>query len=338
MKYVPYPQLGERPNVIVDGAANAHTVLSLSHWPHSPTPPGLAADLSAEIVLRYLDRPELHVAAEVVSNNHFDEDGLVGVWAMVNPDEAGRRRDLLVDIAAAGDFATYRDRRAARVAFTLSAFADPEHSPLGAGAFAVEYPELVATLFDELLPRLGEICARVDDYRALWEAEDTALTESEAAIANGSATIEEIPALDLAVVTVPDDLDLRRVHRFTQRRTEAIHPMAVHNATGCFRVLVVQGRRFRFHYRYESWVQYISRRPLPRVDLAPLVARLSELERNGRWRADGVDAITPVLHLVDAEGTNAPETSTPETSIDIATFRAELEHHLATAQPAWDPY
>jgi hypothetical protein len=328
MKYVPYEQLAERPNVIVDGAANPHTVLSLSHWPHSPTPPELAADLSAEIVLRYLERPELHVPVEVVSNNHFDEDGLIGVWAMVNPDEAPRRRDLLVDIAAAGDFATFRDRRAARAAFTLSAFADPDHSPLGADVFAVDYPDLVATLFDELLPRLGDICARVDDYRALWEAEDAALTESEAAIERGAATIEELPALDLAIVTIPDDLDLRRVHRFTQRRTEAIHPMAVHNATGCFRVLVVQGRHFRFHYRYESWVQYVSRKPLPRVDLAPLATRLSEVERHGRWQADGVEGITPVMQLVGGD----------ETSIDITTFRAELERHLAGAPPAWNPY
>jgi hypothetical protein len=328
MKYVPYHLLSERPNVVVDGAANDHTVLALSHWPHSGTPVELAADLSAQIVLRYLDRPERHVSADVVSNNHFDEDGLVGVWAMVNPEDAPRRRDLLVDIAAAGDFGTFRDRRAARAAFTISAYADPDQSPLGTAVFGLDYAALVEVLFDELLPRLGDICDRLDDYRPLWEAEDAVLAESEAAIASGAATVEELPALDLAIVNVPEDLDGRRVHRFTQRRTEAIHPMAVHNATDCLRVLVVQGRRCRFHYRYESWVQYVSRRPLPRVDLAPLAARLSERERDGRWQADGVDGITPVMQLVGAE----------ETSIDITTLRAELERHLAAAPPAWNPY
>ena len=328
MKYVPYERLAERPHVVVDGAANDHTVLSLSHWPHSGTPAELTADLSAEIVLRYLERPEVHVPADIVSNNHFDEDGLVGVWSMVNPEEAQRRRDRVVDIASAGDFGTFRDRLAARAAFTISAYADPDHSPLGEEPFALPYPELVGALFDELLPRVGDICDRVDDYRALWQAEDAVLAEGEAAIASGAATIEERPDLDLAVVTIPDDLDGRRVHRFTQRRTEAIHPMAVHNATDRFRVLVVQGRRYRFHYRYESWVQYVSRRPLPRVDLGPLAAHLSELERHGLWQADGVDAITPVMQLVGAE----------ETSIDITTFRAELERHLADAPAAWNPY
>ena len=36
-----------------------------------------------------------------------------------------------------------------------------------------------------------------------------------------------------------------------------------------FALLVVRGRRYRFTYRYETWVQYRSRRPKARVDLAP---------------------------------------------------------------------
>src|SRR5438874_10757998 len=99
MKYVPYQRLGERPNVIVDGAANADTVLTLSHWPHTPTPAELSADLSAEIVFRHLERPELHVAVAAVSNNHLDEDGLGGGWTMHNPDEAQQQPDRPVDIA-----------------------------------------------------------------------------------------------------------------------------------------------------------------------------------------------------------------------------------------------
>jgi hypothetical protein len=328
IKYVPYDRLGDAPNVIVDGAPNAHTVLTLSHWPHSGTPPELADDLSAQIVFRYLDRPDLRAGADIVSNNHIDEDGLVSVWAMVNPEEAQRRRDLLIDVAAAGDFGTYRDRRAARIAFAISAYAEPDQSPIGAELATLDYPDLVAALFAELLPQLGAICDGIDTRRPLWEAEDAILTESEAGLASGAVTIEEVSGLDLAVVTVPENWEHRRVHRFTQRRTEAIHPMAVHNATTCLRVLVVQGRRYRFHDRYESWVQYVTRRPMPRVDLTPLAARLSELEREGDWHADGADYIAPVLRLRGAD----------ESSIDITSFRAELERHLAEAPPAWDPY
>jgi Family of unknown function (DUF6687) len=74
-RFVPYPDLDGIPNVVVDGARHADTLLTLSHWPHSGTPPALKEDLSAQIAFRYLDSPDLRVDAEVVSKNHFDEDG-----------------------------------------------------------------------------------------------------------------------------------------------------------------------------------------------------------------------------------------------------------------------
>ena len=38
LRFVPYHELGDRPNVVVDGAAAPSTVLTLSHWP-SLSPP-----------------------------------------------------------------------------------------------------------------------------------------------------------------------------------------------------------------------------------------------------------------------------------------------------------
>jgi hypothetical protein len=302
MHYIPYDELGDRPNVIVDGAANAHTLVTLSHWPESPTPDILRDDLSAQIVFRYLDRPELWVPAEIVSNNHFDEDGLISVYTLTNPSEAQRHRELLIDIAAAGDFGTYRFREAARAAFVLSAFADPELSPLDAGIFREHYPRLAARLYQELLPRLSDIVNHVDRFRSYWEPEDALLNESEASIRSGDIQIEEIPALDLAVVVLPEHLRNHRVHRFTQNRRAACHPMALHNVLNSFRVVLMQGRTYELQYRYESWVRYISRPLLTRSDLAPLAEQLSALESgNGRWVFDGVDEITPKLALVDAE-------------------------------------
>ena len=42
------------------------------------------------------------------------------------------------------------------------------------------------------------------------------------------------------------------------------------------------------------------------------------------------DGVMDVKRLVQVDA--------EETSIDIATLRAELERHLASAPPAWDPY
>jgi hypothetical protein len=300
MQYVPYNELGERPNIIVDGAANPHTVLTLSHWPESGTPDRLKDDSSTQIVFHYLDHPDLHVNADAVSNNHFDEDGLIGVYTLLNPAEAQSRRDFLNDIAAAGDFGTYRTRDAARVTFVISAFADAQRSPFDPAMFKLSYPRQAARLYEEMLPRIPDILNGLDPFRPYWEAEDAALSESEAMIRDGRVQIAEIPNLDLAIVT--------------QNAGPPCHPMALHNAIRSFRVLVMQGHKYELRYRYESWVQYVSRKPLPRVDLTPLAEQLSEKESgNRRWTFDGVDEITPRLALDGDEESRVP----PPAFIDL---------------------
>src|SRR5271166_6532835 len=54
LPYVPVEELGDRPHVLVDGATRAGSVLTLSHWPQSPTPAALARDTSAQIVFAFL--------------------------------------------------------------------------------------------------------------------------------------------------------------------------------------------------------------------------------------------------------------------------------------------
>src|ERR1044071_3166242 len=118
MRFAPYSD-ALPPNVVVDGSANPTTLLTLSHWPKSGTPAALKADTSAEIAFKYLDLPAFHVDAEVVTNNHFDQDGLVGVFTLSNPDTAQQHRAFLIDVACAGDFGCFHSRDAARVAFAI---------------------------------------------------------------------------------------------------------------------------------------------------------------------------------------------------------------------------
>jgi hypothetical protein len=329
MRFLPYNQTTAIPNVIVDGARNDQTVLTLSHWPKSGSPPELKGDTSTAIVFNYLDEPRFHVEAEAVSNNHFDEDGLVGIFAMLQPTVAQRNRDLLVDVAQAGDFGVFQRRHAARVAFVLSSYADPDSSPLPADVFSLPYADLASELYVQLLDALPRLIAGVEDYRSLWESEDAKLTASEELIEQGLITIDEQRSLDLAIVRLPEDLTRQRVHRFTQLRLAECHPFALHNRTACTRLLLLQSRRVELQYRYESWVQFASRRPAPRVDLSELASELNREETTGgRWVFDGVDQITPKLHL----------DGSPATSIPVDAVVRRVEHHLRTGRSAWDPY
>ena len=313
MRFLPYHELQDVPNIIVDGGGLPSTRLVLSHWPLSGTPRELKADLSAQIVFNYLERPEFHVKVPAVSNNHFDEDGLISLYSILNPEEALKQKDLLVDIASAGDFGTYRERQAVRSYFVISSFADADMSPLDKKIFSRPYPETAAALYEHVLERLPDILQNLESYESLWRAQDEFLTQSELALAEGKIRIEEFPDVDLAIVKAEDGME--------------IHPVAVHNATGCFRIAMLIGREYSFAYRYETWVQYISRTPLPRVDLHPLAMALSE-EEGSEWKFDGVDAITPGLRKSDGG----------ESRIPPQVFLERLLSSLRQGEPAWNPY
>jgi hypothetical protein len=329
MRFVPYQQASAVANVIVDGAATDNTVLTLSHWPKSGTPSALRGDTSTATVFNYLDSPSLRVEAEGASNNHFDEDGLLGIFALLDPALGARHRDLLVDAAGAGDFGIFSTREAARMAFTLSAYANGETSPLPSTLFERPYDDLTGELYIRLLALLPGMLTNVDTYRGLWQDEDEKLTASEELLDNGSITITERPELDLAIVRLPDDLERHRVHRFTQARLAECHPFALNNRTQRSRLLLLQGARAELQYRYEGWVQMASRRPALRVDLSDLAIELNQEETTqGRWIFDGVQRITPRLHL---EGS-------PRTSIPLDEVVNKVAHHLRTAPPAWNPY
>lgn len=330
LTYVPYHRLDGRPHLVADGPATDGTVLTLSHWPASPTPKPLRADLSAEIVFRWLTgrRRWWRRAPSAVSNDHLDQDGLVSVFAVQRPEEALARRELLGDLARAGDFAVFRHRPAARASFALATLADPERSPLGSAAFPADYAERCAGLHEELLGRLLELVDDPGRHRALWAEEDDAFGASEALLQSGAVTVCELPAVDLAVVNVGQGARPRTATRFVEREDVAVHPAALHRATGRLRLLMVQGRRYRLTYRYESWVRLVSRPVEPRVDLGPLAARLEAEERGPTtWSFDGVGALVPSLRTAGDQ----------ESSLDPALVLAMVADHLRTARPAWGP-
>lgn len=269
----------------MDGTANEATVLTLSHWKRSGTPESLLADTSAEIVFNYLDSPEYHVNVAAVSNNHFDEDGLVGVFSLIEPEFAVRHREVLIAVATAGDFGVVSDPDplAAKIVFTLNAFADANRSPLPKHLFKLRYPDHAAALYEELIRRLPDIVERIDSHETLWRDEHDFWKASEALCDSHDVTIEEKPDLDLAIVRIPESLS-------------ECHPFAIHSRTTCSRLIYLRGNRVEFQYRYESWVRMATKRPLLRVDLDPLTEELNREDAStGKWTFDGVDGITPRL-------------------------------------------
>jgi len=324
--YVPYAQAAQHPNIVVDGAATDRSVLTLSHWPKSGTPWPLKADTSVGVVFNYLDEPAWHRDVPAVTNNHFDEDGLLGIYCLIEPEHAHKRRALLLDAASAGDFSVCRSREAARLAFSISRLANQKLSPWGTESFPQDYDDYCTFVFTRLLGQLRGLIDDIEGHRALWADEDALLDASERAVAAGEVTIEERADVDLAIVRVPADWPDRPAHRFAQHIDVPIHPMAVHNRTARNRVATLCGNRIGFSYRYESWVQMVSHRPPPRIDLSTLAAALSEAE-GAPWHFDGVAEITPALR---------PERT--HSTLSHEHCLEALVNTLRNGGEAWDPY
>jgi len=332
LPYEPYEALEDRRHVMVDGAARPSSVLTLSHWPQSPTPTALAHDLSAEIVLGYLgwrDRRRAGTgreiakavaaaaSAEAVTNDHFDEDGLMSVFVLVAPATALAAADLVCDVASCGDFGVVATDRAAEIAFAIGPLAEAE---AGSGAGTSE-------LYGAILPLVPELLAHPERFSHHWSPEMERLVASRAAISAGEVELAEDRRADLCVVS-------RSRHNGESRLPGAegglpVHAVAVHSSTTASRIVAFDGDRCDVFLRYEGWVRYISRRVPLRPDLEPLAGQLTALEPGGvTWDATGVGAIIGHVHP-GGEG---------RTEIAPENLESIVREYLVSAPPAWDPF
>ncbi len=372
LPFAPSASVAERPHIMVDGAALPSSVLTLSHWPQSPTPVLLARDVSAASVIAYLrlakgrdsrgafrraGLPGRHGngrrgptsgpglagrrarelraimaqarTAEAVTNDHFDEDGLMSVFALLDPEVALASSALIEAVATCGDFGVALDDRAAAISFAIRPLAEEE---AGAGA-----PP--SALYEAVLGRVGELLEHPERFERHYGTELHELSAGREAIERGEVVITEMADLDLAVVE-------RRAQPGAGAGAAAgsssgaallpgaarglpVHAAAVHSATRSTRILAFDGERCEFYLRYEGWVKTVSRSVPLRSDLAPLAARLSSEEPSSiEWEADGVGAVEPRLRP-GGEG---------RTELDPAGVVAVVREYLASGAPAWDPW
>ncbi|MEX0785470.1 MAG: DUF6687 family protein [Dehalococcoidia bacterium] len=326
MHYVPYgPKLEGVPNAIVDGRGNDATVLTLSHWPRNTTPPELKADTSTEIVLNFLRAPNRDSylrGADAVSNNHYDVDGLMSLWAMLEPEAALERAELLVAVGGCGDFDRWSGEQATKVTCALYGLESLESSPVRQGLAGVgDFLERTAFLYHATLPMLPELLDDPARYEQYWRDEYARVETDRELFAKGEATVRELPDIDLAVFTLPRE----------------VHDMALYEQTQCSRVaLVIEEARYQVRYRYESWVELQSRKPPPRIDLRPFAELLQTFEGNpGEWAADEAGRTLPRMRLRGPEGGTSSSSIT--SGLFVRLLAQYLEDHREKQELLWSP-
>lgn len=245
---------GAKRAISCDGLV-AGAALDLSHWAENRTPARFKADTSTEIALNFARTSEAtdQWADAVVVNNHFDTDGALSAWVLLEPEAAEAHRDLLVAAAEAGDFDEWPG-------LDRGLWLDAALRSLAAGA--ANDPES----YSLVLPRIPELLASLDARRDLWGREWDALQAAAAAQQSGRIVTE--------------------MHGYTG---VASHAMGQPEAPGALlaRNFLPGARRYllafaaddsRFHYRYErpryAWADTIVRPRVAEPPTAPLLAAL----------------------------------------------------------------
>ena len=288
--FVPFRQLRRQPTIVVD-STGLGAALTLAHWRGAATPPALRDDTSAGSCLRALHAPATPgLAARAVTANHFDIDGFIGVWALLHPELALAHEELLRRTATLGDFRELDwQHPLADHALKLACWLNAEekarfYEPFGAPARRRREDEASAEKFAWFLPRFTEIMLNPELGRVAWEPEYRRVRQGLAQLSGPLMQRTDYPDIGLAVI----------------RTSEPAPYYALFGPTAGFDwvLSLYDGQRYELEGKYTTWIDLESRPTLPRLSLAPLAARLNELEKSSyRWAADPLTDTGPLLRL-----------------------------------------
>src|SRR5882672_2231982 len=118
--------LAEVPKLSIDGTVD--NAIHFSHWKGNKTPASVKADTSTQIALNLVaaaDRDELTQGIDLVTNNHFDTDGVLSVWTVLTGAPALELHDKLIAAAEAGDFSELSTKEGVRASIVIQGSDSP---------------------------------------------------------------------------------------------------------------------------------------------------------------------------------------------------------------------
>ena len=206
MKFEFYNEaLANVPKLSVDGTVD--NSIHFSHWEANATPAEVKADTSTEIALNLVASPNrvaLTSGIELVTNNHFDTDGVLSVWTVLNGERALAYRDLMISAAEAGDFSEYSSDDGVRVSIAIqgSDQASPNNddgSPL-ARLLAGEKVDDDARAYELVLPEVERLLTNINDYESLWREGWESVVAAIESFERGESNVTEYSNLSLIIL------------------------------------------------------------------------------------------------------------------------------------------
>ncbi|MDW3647891.1 MAG: DUF6687 family protein [Bacteroidia bacterium] len=284
MDFLPFHEVKNHKEVVIVDSYFKGRIM-LSHWRGAAVPDGLADDSSTGIVLNAIKAGHASIHLPFVSNNHFDIDGFLGIWALKNPKLALEYEDLLREAALIGDFREWKTEHSISTeALKLCCWINSVEREIFYEPFG-EKDEATSCVpkYDYFLPRLAAFLLNPDRFKDEWTNEFHQILEQQKVL-KSKGNIERLDDIHLQTVSCPEP-----IHYY----------VLFQDSSGMDMVLsLYEGNRYELEYKYVSWVDTADRHLFPRLPFEPLAEKLNKLEANPyEWEFDSIMDTGPMLRL-----------------------------------------
>jgi len=282
--FIPFYDLKKYPDQVLVVDAHHPQGFDLSHWRGAPVPKDCAADTSTEIVLKAIQHNLPELEKKYVTNNHYDIDGFLGVWAMFNPEEAMKHYDLLVETAQIGDFREINfDYSDWKKALKLVCWLNDEEAHLFYPPFGA--PEIAEKEMEACVPK----------YNYFLDAFSKVI----------DLATEEVPDTDeyrlvlkhLEKINHQQTLNDLRIH--IVKAEDPLHYYALYSQSQAADMVlsIYPENQYELEFKYTTWIN-TTRSHFPRLSMEKLCNQLNEIEESGKsWEAEHFTDTAPILRL-----------------------------------------
>jgi hypothetical protein len=325
------------PKLSVDGTVP--NSVHFSHWQGNETPHELKADTSTEIALKLVASPKRDTftrGIDLVTNNHFDCDGVLSCWTVLNGERALPYRDLLIAAAEAGDFSEHSSDDGVRVSIAIqgaeqSSPNNDDGSPLAqmlAGCeMASRIAENDALAYELVFPEVERLLTNVNAYEPLWREGWNHVAAALESFERGRSQVKEYSDSRISLVTLaPEIFD---GSGFSPTRHSAPFTAISKFAHGELFLIGIPafalGWFYRIDYPYYSWAETVVRPRIERRDFTSALRALNEREANreGQWSRDDRE-MTSAVKFLDQSGGLIPSRLEPEQVVEVLQASATL--------------
>jgi len=308
------------PKLSVDGTvANS---IHFSHWKGNTTPAEVKADTSTEIALNLVASPrraELTQGIDLVVNNHFDTDGVLSVWSVLNGERALEFRDLLISAAEAGDFSEHSSDDGVKVSIAIQGLNqagsdNDDASPL-ASFLAGQRVDDDEKAYELVLPEVERLLSNVNGYESLWRDGWNDVSLALESFARGESHVVEHEGISL--ITLAPDL------------VQWLMAISKHARGEMFLIAtpMAGGWTYRLDYPYYSWAETVVRPEIVRRDLTNALTMLNERDgdgRDGRWKIDNSE-MTSAAKFFNADGTLGVSQLEPDEVLAVLSTKHKVQ-------------